>query len=56
MGLLTNKRNPMRKLFIRPLVLALCLSAAAQALRALDCFQDQGFLTELSQSLVRRDH
>lgn len=28
----------------------------AQALRALDCFQDQGFLTELSQSLVRRDH
>ena len=35
---------------------AMVENETAQALRALDCFQDQGFLTELSQSLVRRDH
>ena len=35
---------------------AMVENETAQALHALDCFQDQGFLTELSQSLVRRDH
>ena len=35
---------------------AMVENETAQALHALNCFQDQGFLTELSQSLVRRDH
>ena len=35
---------------------AMVENETAQALHALDCFQDKGFLTELSQSLVRRDH
>lgn len=34
MGILTTKRNQMRKLFIRTLALALCLTGTTQALRA----------------------
>ena len=34
MGILITKRKQMRKLFIRTLALALCLTGTAQALRA----------------------
>ena len=34
MGILITKRNQMRKLFIRTLALALCLTGTVQALRA----------------------
>ena len=41
MGILITKRKQMRKLFIRTLALALCLTGTAQALRAQETIASQ---------------